>query len=65
MFYPKAYRGSGGKQSACSVGDPHSIPGSGRFPREGTGNLLQYFCLENHMNRKACRATVHVTKSQI
>ena len=30
-----------------SAGDPVSIPGSGRSPREGTGNPLQYSCLEN------------------
>ena len=28
-----------------------SIPGSGRFLREGNGNPLQYSCLENPMNR--------------
>ena len=27
--------GSHGKKSACSAGDPGSIPGSGRFPGEG------------------------------
>ena len=36
-----------GKESACSAGDPGSIPGLGRFPGEGTGNLLQDSCLEN------------------
>ena len=29
-----------GKESACSAGDPGSIPGSGRFPGVGNGNLL-------------------------
>ena len=29
--------GSNSKESACSAGDPGSIPGSGRFPGEGTG----------------------------
>ena len=38
--------GSDGKESACSVGDPGSIPGSGRSPGEGNGNPLQYSCLE-------------------
>ena len=33
---------SAGKESACSTGDPSSIPGSGRSPREGNGNPLQY-----------------------
>ena len=31
-----------GKESACNAGDPDSIPGSGRSPREGTGYPLQY-----------------------
>ena len=38
-----------GKASACSAGDLGLIPGSGRSPGEGNGNLLQYFCLENSM----------------
>ena len=31
-----------GKESACSAGDPGSIPGSGKSAREGIGYLLQY-----------------------
>ena len=34
--------GSDDKESACNVGDPGSIPGSRRSPREGNGNPLQY-----------------------
>ena len=57
--------GSDDKASACNVGDPGSIPGSGRSPEEGNGNPLQYSWLENPMDRVAWRATVHaVTKSQ-
>ena len=41
--------GSDGKASAYSTGDPGSIFGSGRSPREGNGNPLQYSCLENPM----------------
>ena len=42
-----------------------SIPGSERSPGEGNGNLLQYSCLENSMDRGAWWATVHgVAKSQ-
>ena len=41
---------STGKESACSAGDPSSIPGLGRAPGEGTGNPLQYSCLENSMD---------------
>ena len=39
--------GSDGKASAYNVGDPGSIPGSGRSPAEGKGDPLQYPCLEN------------------
>ena len=54
-----------GKASACNVGDPGSIPGSGRSPGEGNGNPLQYSCLENSMDGGAWWATVHgVTKIQ-
>ena len=31
-----------GKESACNAGDPGSIPGSGRSPRDGLGYPLQY-----------------------
>ena len=30
--------------NAGDARDMGSIPGSGRFPREGNGNLLQYSC---------------------
>ena len=30
-------------ETACSTGDPGSIPGSERSPGEGNGNPLQYF----------------------
>ena len=42
---------SDGKESACNAGDPGLIPGSGRSPEEGNGNLLQYSCLESSMDR--------------
>ena len=52
------------KESAFSAGDRGSIPGSGRSPGEGNGNLLQYSCLENSMDGGVWRATVHgVAKS--
>ena len=45
--------------------DVGSIPGWGRSPGGGRGNLLQYSCLENPMDRRAWQATVHrVSKSQ-
>ena len=56
------------KESACNAedaGDTGSIPGSGRAPGGGNGNLLQSSCLENPMDRGAWRAAVHgVAKSQ-
>ena len=45
--------GSGGKESTCNAGDQGSIPESGRSPGEGSGNPLQYSCLENSMGRGA------------
>ena len=42
--------GSEVKASTCNAGDLGSIPGSGRSPGEGNGNLLQYSCLENTMD---------------
>ena len=44
--------GSDSKASACNMGDPGSIPGLGRSPGEGNGNLLQYPCLENPMDNR-------------
>ena len=45
------------------IGDTGSIPGSGRSPGGGNGNLLQYSCLGSPMDRGALWATVHgVTK---
>ena len=46
-------RGSDGKASVYNAGDLDSIPGSGRSPGEGNGNPLQYYCLENPMDRGA------------
>ena len=51
--------GSDGKASACNAGDQGLIPESGRSPREGNGNPLQYSCLKNPMDRGPWRATVH------
>ena len=44
--------------------DMGSIPGSGRSPGEGNGNLFQYSCLDNFMVRGAWWTRVHgVAKS--
>ena len=57
--------GSDGKESACNAENPGLIPWSGRSPGEENGNLLQYSCLENSMDRGAWWATVHgIAKSQ-
>ena len=64
-IFPGGADSSDSKESACSAGDPGSIPGSGRSPGEGNGNPLQYSCLENSMERIAWRTTVHgVEKSR-
>ena len=56
------------KNSSASAGDTkdaHLIPGSGRSPEGGHGNLLQYSCLENSMDRGVWQTTVHrVAKRQ-
>ena len=39
--------------NAGDAGDVGSIPGSGRPPRGGNGNPLQYSCLKNLMDRGA------------
>ena len=42
IYFSKLFPGSSaGKESACNVGDPVSILGSGRSPGEGTGYPLQ------------------------
>ena len=43
--------------------DVGSIPGSGRSPGVGNGNLLQYSCLENAMDRGTYRPDQGVAKS--
>ena len=45
--------GSDGKASVYNAGDLGSIPGSGRSSGEENGNPLQYYCLENPMDRAA------------
>ena len=53
-----------GKESTCQAGDVGSVPGLERSPQEGIGNLLEYSCMGNPMDREAWRSTVHgVTES--
>ena len=39
--------------NAGDIRDTGSIPELERFPGRGHGNPLQYFCLENHVDRGA------------
>ena len=57
--------GSESKESTCNAEDLSSVPVSGRSPGGGHGNPLQYYCLENPMDRGDWWATIHgVAKSQ-
>ena len=47
------------KNLLANAGGTGSTPELGRSPGEGNGNLLQYSCLENSMDRGAWQATVH------
>ena len=47
-----------GKESTCQC-QKYKRCKSRRSPGEGNGNLLQYSCLENPMDRGAWRAAVH------
>ena len=50
--------------NAGDIRDAGLIPGSGRSPGEGIGNLLQYSCLGNPIDRGAWWARVHrISKS--
>ena len=58
--------GSDGKVSVYNAGDLGSIPGSGRSPGGGNGNLLQDSYMKDSLDRGAWQVTVHgVAKSQI
>ena len=52
-----------GKNLPASAGNASLNPGLGTSPGEGNDNPLQYFCLENPVNRESWWATVHgITK---
>ena len=59
--YSKGFRdGLAGRESACiarDAGDTGSIPGLGRSPGGGNGNLLQHSFLKNPRDRGAWQAT--------
>ena len=48
-----------GKESACNAAGADSIPGSGGSPGVGSGNPLQYICLEYPMDRGAWKVASH------
>ena len=51
-------------KNLSAVQDLGLVPGSGRYPREGNDNPLQYYYLENSMDRGDWQPTVRgVTKS--
>ena len=57
--------GSDGKETTSNAGDLGLTPWLGRSPGGGHGNLLQYSCLENPVDRGAWWAAVHgVAKSR-
>ena len=61
----RASPGFSRKESACNAGDLGSIPGLRRSLGERNGNLFQYSCLENSMDRGTWKAIVlGVTKSR-
>ena len=53
MEYNGFLGGSVCKETTCKEGDAGLIPGLGRSPGEGNGNLLQYSYLGNPMDRRA------------
>ena len=54
-----------GKESTCSVGDPDSIPGSGRSPGGGHGSPLEYPYLENPLDRGAWQAIQSIGSQRV
>ena len=59
LLYKVFFGGSDGKESTCNAGDMGLTPGLGRSPGGGHGNLLQYNCMENLMDRGAWWVTVY------
>ena len=57
--------GSVVKDLPADAGDAGLIPESGRSPREGNSNPLQYSCLGNPMDRGPWQARVHGISKRI
>ena len=53
------------KNMPINAGDTGSSPGSGRSPGDEDGNLLQYSCLGNTMDRGAWWAIVHEVAEEL
>ena len=51
MYYFSFSGDSMVKKPPANAGDMGLIPGLGRPPGEGNGNPLQYFCMENPLDR--------------
>ena len=65
MGFPVGSAVNNSPANAGDTGDVGSIPGLGRSPGGGNGNLLQNSCLENSMDVGAWQATAHgVSKSR-
>ena len=47
------------KNPPANAGDMASVPGWGRSPGIGNGNLLQYSCLDSSTDRRAWQATFY------
>ena len=58
-FFGNFPHDSDSKRSACNVEDLGSVPGLGSFPGEGSGNILQFSCLDNSMDIGTCWTIVH------
>ena len=58
-------RWHGGKEFTYQCRRCGFNPCIGAFPGGGNGNLFQYSCLENSMDREAWRATVHRIAKQL
>ena len=59
MGFPASSLGNESICNAGNTGDEGLIIGSGRFPGGGHGNLVQYSCVENPMDRGAQQAIVY------
>ena len=64
LMFQSAFPCSSVSKSACKAGDLDSVLGLGRSPGEINGNSLQYYCLENPVDRGAWQA-IQCMRSQV